>query len=208
MASECIIGGVSIADKIKETRARRGWTQQQSAEYFGVSIPAYQNWENGVKPPGKHRLDVIAEWIGVPVEELGPLRPKPPASLMVEETHGLRQQLLESKDGEIDALRREIEDIRIVADYACDHFRALCEFIEPRLEFLRSADESPLNESLVMNYRLLAGQLERQLVALSRRARRAVSRDAEEWQMHRNNASSLIGSRRNTHSGESSDSKA
>ena len=191
-----IIGCVTIADKIKDARVQRGWTQQQAAEYFGVSIPAFQNWEKGIKPPGKSRLEVIADWVGVPVDDLGPLKPKPLANLVSEEAHGLRQQLLESKESEIARLHQEIEDIRTVADAAYQDFGVLREFVEPRLQFLESDDASPLTESLVMNYRLLSGQLERQLSALSRSARGTDSTARADSGLHRNNASQHIGSRR------------
>lgn len=182
------IGSVKLSDRLRETRARKSWTQQQAAEYFGVSVAAYQNWEKGSKPPSKDRLPVLADWIGVSPEELGPLRPKPLAALAADEVYALRQQLLDSRSSEIANLRREIEDIRASAVSARSDFEALRKFIEPRLDFLDAKHDSPLMESLELNYRLLSDAVEKQLVALSRRVQGIAS-------LHHRNAAESFDSR-------------
>lgn len=59
-----------IADKIKNARIQKGYTQEQVAENLLVSRQTISNWENGRSVPDSDMLIAISEVLEIPVSTL------------------------------------------------------------------------------------------------------------------------------------------
>src|SRR3954453_2794703 len=46
-------------------KRRSGLSQQDVAQHMGISTRLYQDWESGVRPIPRHRLDSLAEALGL-----------------------------------------------------------------------------------------------------------------------------------------------
>lgn len=55
---------------IKELRARRGWTQAETAEKLGVSTQTYNAWENGIENLTVSKIRALADVFGVTLKEI------------------------------------------------------------------------------------------------------------------------------------------
>lgn len=74
-------------------------TQEDLAEYMGVSQATVSNWCKGIKLPRIDRLDNICKYFGVNRSELIPDTPAlPPSPAIDEETHALVDFLYENPD--------------------------------------------------------------------------------------------------------------
>src|SRR5260370_14772355 len=51
----------SFANKLRELRARKHWTQEDAAQELEVSLHTYSNWETGKHIPSPKRRTQIAE---------------------------------------------------------------------------------------------------------------------------------------------------
>ena len=60
----------SLAEALREHRARCKMTQEFVAEALGVSRPAVSKWENGTSDPSTTNLIALAKLYGVSPEEL------------------------------------------------------------------------------------------------------------------------------------------
>jgi putative transcriptional regulator len=60
----------SLANKVREAREAKGWTQGQLAERIGVSRKTVNTVENGVFVPSTVIALKLANALGQPVEEL------------------------------------------------------------------------------------------------------------------------------------------
>ena len=47
-------------EKLKMLRKKEGFTQQEVAEFFGISQPVYQKWESGNRKPSYENLSMLA----------------------------------------------------------------------------------------------------------------------------------------------------
>lgn len=47
-------------EKLKVLRKKRGLTQQEVAEFFGIQQPVYQKWESGNRKPSYENLSMLA----------------------------------------------------------------------------------------------------------------------------------------------------
>ena len=47
-------------EKLKMLRKKKGLTQQEVADFFGVKQPIYQKWESGVRKPSYENLSMLA----------------------------------------------------------------------------------------------------------------------------------------------------
>ena len=61
---------MTIGDKIKELRKSRKLTQEQLAEYFGISSQAVSKWETGMSSPDIDMLPKIASFFNITIDEL------------------------------------------------------------------------------------------------------------------------------------------
>lgn len=61
---------MKINQIIREKRKELSLTQEQIAEFLGVSIPAVNKWEKGRGYPSIDSLKAIAEFFGVTIDEL------------------------------------------------------------------------------------------------------------------------------------------
>lgn len=61
---------IKIGSKIRTLRKKRGITQEQLAEYIGVSFQAVSKWENDIALPDITLVPVIARFFGVSTDEL------------------------------------------------------------------------------------------------------------------------------------------
>lgn len=60
----------NFRNTIKNLRKQRGLTQEQAAEFFGVSAQAISKWETGISYPDVSLLPIIAGFFGVSTDEL------------------------------------------------------------------------------------------------------------------------------------------
>jgi transcriptional regulator with XRE-family HTH domain len=58
---------VSVGRRLEALRERKGWTQAETAQRLGVSLPTWAKWANGERFPG------AAAWERI-VRVLGPVR--------------------------------------------------------------------------------------------------------------------------------------
>ena len=61
---------MTIGNKIKELRKKRGITQEQLAESVGVSFQAVSKWENGIALPDITLAPILASYFGVSMDTL------------------------------------------------------------------------------------------------------------------------------------------
>lgn len=61
---------INIGNKIKDLRKKRNITQEQLAEYIGVSFQAVSKWENSIALPDITLVPVLAQYFGVSTDEL------------------------------------------------------------------------------------------------------------------------------------------
>jgi len=57
-----------IAQRIKQARRQKGWTQQQTANFLDCSRKRYNSMERGLTELGATELDRLAVALSVPVE--------------------------------------------------------------------------------------------------------------------------------------------
>jgi transcriptional regulator with XRE-family HTH domain len=51
-----------VARRFQELRLKRGLTQKEMAEQFGVSLRTWQNWENGITEPVRPVLTLLSQF--------------------------------------------------------------------------------------------------------------------------------------------------
>lgn len=61
---------MTVGEKIKTAREKKGLTQRQVAEQIGISQPVYCDWENGDGVPSWARMKKIARVLEVSLDEL------------------------------------------------------------------------------------------------------------------------------------------
>ncbi|WP_449451488.1 helix-turn-helix domain-containing protein [Streptococcus suis] len=54
-----------FSERLKKLRTEAGLTQKQLAEYLNTSQPAYQNWEKGIRSPGKESIEKLTNFFNV-----------------------------------------------------------------------------------------------------------------------------------------------
>ena len=57
-------------EKLKILRKKRGLTQQEVADFFGVKQPIYQKWESGMRKPSYENLSMLACIFDVSIDYL------------------------------------------------------------------------------------------------------------------------------------------
>lgn len=57
-------------EKLKMLRKKEGFTQQEVAEFFGISQPVYQKWESGNRKPSYENLSMLACIFDVTIDYL------------------------------------------------------------------------------------------------------------------------------------------
>lgn len=55
---------------LKELRARKGWTQSQTALKLGVSTQTYNAWEKDISNVGISKVNALAELFDVSLDEI------------------------------------------------------------------------------------------------------------------------------------------
>ena len=61
---------ITIGKRIKELRTKVGMTREQLANEVGVTYQAVSKWENEISAPDIQSLSIIAEILGVTIDEL------------------------------------------------------------------------------------------------------------------------------------------
>lgn len=61
---------MEIGNQIKQLRLRRGITQEEMAQHFGITAQAVSKWERGVATPDIAMLPGISVYFGVTIDEL------------------------------------------------------------------------------------------------------------------------------------------
>lgn len=59
-----------LSDKLKELRSKKNISQEKLAQYLKVSFQAISKWENNVTMPDIMLLPLIADTLGVTIDEL------------------------------------------------------------------------------------------------------------------------------------------
>lgn len=55
---------------LKELRARKGWTQQETAKKLGVSTQTYNAWEKDISNVAVSKVNAMANLFGVSLSEI------------------------------------------------------------------------------------------------------------------------------------------
>ncbi len=115
---------MSTIDKINYFLAKQGKNGAGLCAYLGVSKGVYSQWNTGRTSPRKNKLPLIAEYLGVSVEELAPdedikKEPSTPAS----------EEL--GKNDAVWNLRDEV--IQQFPDFNLDKLNAVMDFVEARI---------------------------------------------------------------------------
>ena len=63
-------GDVKMQYSLKELRARKNWTQRQTAAKLGVSVQTYNAWEKDVSRVAVGKVIAIADLFGVKLSEI------------------------------------------------------------------------------------------------------------------------------------------
>lgn len=61
---------MTVGEKIKTARIKKGLSQRQIAEQLGVSQPSYLEWEHGDSVPNWARMKSIAKILEISLDEL------------------------------------------------------------------------------------------------------------------------------------------
>lgn len=61
---------MTVGEKIKAARSKKGYSQRKVAELLGISQPAYLEYEHGDKVPTWARMKSIARVLDVSLDEL------------------------------------------------------------------------------------------------------------------------------------------
>lgn len=61
---------MTLAEKIRQLRAEKGISQTKLAQDIHISRSAVAKWENGLGVPNAESMQLLADYFGVPVEEL------------------------------------------------------------------------------------------------------------------------------------------
>ena len=98
-----------LGEALRRERHRRGEKQRQTAQRFGVSQPSYHRWESGVSLPADEQRHLVAEFLGVTVQELWEMihEEAPPVTL-------------EELQQEMSAVRRDIQDLKTTVGWLTD----------------------------------------------------------------------------------------
>ena len=55
---------------LKELRARKGWTQNQTALKLGISTQTYNAWEKDISNVGISKVNALAKLFDVTIDEI------------------------------------------------------------------------------------------------------------------------------------------
>lgn len=61
---------MGFPERLKELRLKKGLTQKEIAEEFGIKQPNYQQWESGKRKPSSETLEKFANFFGVTMDYL------------------------------------------------------------------------------------------------------------------------------------------
>ena len=88
-----------IADRLKDLRADKGWSQEKAAQEIGCSWRAVQRWEKGHAQPSWESVELLANAYGVD-----------PAQIIGQESvKGLEKESLETR---LDRLTLQVSDLQ------------------------------------------------------------------------------------------------
>lgn len=55
---------------LRELRARMNWTQKETADKLGVSLPTYNAWEKDISNVAVSKVNAVANLFGVGLDEI------------------------------------------------------------------------------------------------------------------------------------------
>ena len=62
---------MSIADRIKEARKKKGWSKSELGRRVEVARQTVHQWETGVTAPNRTHAPVVAKVLGIPLSQVG-----------------------------------------------------------------------------------------------------------------------------------------
>lgn len=89
-------------DKINYYLSKQGKTGSALCEYLGVSNGVYSQWNTGRTSPRKSKLPMIAEYLGVTVDDLQPdedIKKAPAEQTLIKMTDEVREYLIDLFEG-------------------------------------------------------------------------------------------------------------
>lgn len=70
MGTNFMIPPMALGDQIRRARLANGFSQQDVGAKFGISRAAVAQWENGTTRPDQDKLVVLADLLGIGLDEL------------------------------------------------------------------------------------------------------------------------------------------
>jgi transcriptional regulator with XRE-family HTH domain len=122
-------------------------TQREAAEAIGVSQQALSSWVSGDSIPSRRQSPRLAKWLDLPEETVRRMR----LNAAGNQHGGIAATRLDHIEDELDALVRQVEDIR----------RTQHRFVETVLRILPSIATGALNEHVAGGVGELIDQLQR-----------------------------------------------
>ena len=62
--------GIEVGKQIKNLRIEKGVTQEELANYLGISYQAVSKWENDVTSPDIQLLPLLSVYFGITIDKL------------------------------------------------------------------------------------------------------------------------------------------
>ena len=151
---------MDIGNAIKKLRMDRKITQEEVAEYLGISFQAVSKWEAGTTMPDITLLPKIADFFGVRIDDLFSVDHEDELNRIEESlAHGLSEQsYLYAKRILEASLQDDPDNIRALKLYARLHLMKTNEdLLEAGRMLERAMEHSPLDEEIFNLYRQVRG---------------------------------------------------
>ena len=151
---------MDIGNAIKKLRMDRKITQEEVAEYLGISFQAVSKWETGTTMPDITLLPKIADFFGVRIDDLFSVDHEDELNRIEESlTYGLSEQsYLYAKRILEASLQDDPDNIRALKLYARLHLmKTNDDLLEAGRMLERAMELSPLDEEIFNLYRQVRG---------------------------------------------------
>lgn len=143
---------MAFADRIKEARLRKGYTQEQIAERIGVAKSTYTGYEKGNREPNVYTIGRLMEELGVDANFLWQDETTFPFELTYDEMENLVKKYREldahGKEMVDFVLSKEYDRIFVVRNYLVSNGRGLAAALRDILN-VDMLDSLPFDEEVI-----------------------------------------------------------